>query len=39
MFQLTDITIACQLNDIRPIDFWPKDVVSSVIKTEDITHN
>jgi hypothetical protein len=24
----SDITITCQLNGIRPIDFWPNDIVS-----------
>ncbi len=31
MFQPTDITIMCQINDIRPIDIRPNDVVSSSI--------
>jgi len=25
------ITIVCRLNDIRPIDFWPKDVVFDLV--------
>jgi hypothetical protein len=24
----SDITITCQLDGIRPIDFWPNDIVS-----------
>ncbi len=30
IFWLIDVTIMCWINDVRPIDFWPKDVVSKL---------
>ncbi len=31
IFWLIDVKIMCWINDVRSIDFWPKDVVSKLV--------